>query len=628
MKKLILLLFVVLVIISCSPNKDTAREVTAYSIEQFMNSTNSWGGKFTPNEQNILITSNSSGIYNAYTVPVEGGDPTALTQSDTNTVFAVSFFPEDERLLFLSDNNGDERYHIFLKNLDGDIQDLTPFEGSRNMFYGWNYDEESFLYASNKRDERFMDIYELDLESFESKLIFENNEGLDYGGISRDERFMVFTKSITTNNNNLFLLDRESEELQLITEHEGDISYGSMGFSHDSKSLFHLTDEDSEFQYLVNYNIETKERETVLQYDWDIWYAYLSYNGKYRVVGVNQDAQTIVKLFDMEDGKEIELPITGAGEIKGVNVAKSENLMTFWVGNSRSPSDLYIYNFETGEANQLTSSLNPEIDVNDLVDGEVIRYKSFDDQEIPGILYKPYQVSKDSLAPALVYVHGGPGGQSRVSYSALVQYLVNHGYVVLAVNNRGSSGYGKSFYAMDDRNHGEGDLMDCIKAKDYFKTLGYVDSNKVGIIGGSYGGFMVMAALTMQPEEFNVGVNLFGVTNWLRTLKSIPPWWESFREALYTEMGDPATDSVRLYSISPVFHADKITKPFMVLQGAKDPRVLQAESDEIVAAAKDNGVYVDYVLFEDEGHGFVKKENQIEANSRILLFLDEYLKNK
>src|SRR5690606_29235329 len=152
--------------------------------------------------------------------------------------------------------------------------------------------------------------------------------------------------------------------------------------------------------------------------------------------------------------------------------------------------------------------------------------------------------------------------------------------------------------------------------------------DKIGIYGGSYGGYMVMAALTFAPEEFNVGVNLFGVTNWLRTLKSIPPWWTSFREALYTEMGDPVTDSVALYNKSPLFHAKNITKPFIVLQGSNDPLVLQVESDEIVAAAKANNVPVEYVVFPDEGHGFVKKENQIKASEETLKFLDKYLKGE
>ena len=229
----------------------------------------------------------------------------------------------------------------------------------------------------------------------------------------------------------------------------------------------------------------------------------------------------------------------------------------------------------------------------------------------------------------MVWVHGGPGGQSRTGYFALIQYLVNHGYAILAVNNRGSSGYGKSFFKMDDKNHGDKDLKDCIWGKKWLQSQEYIDSEKIGIIGGSYGGYMTMAAMTFAPDEFNVGVNIFGVTNWLRTLKSIPPFWESFRKALYEELGDPySADSVRLYNISPLFHAENVKNPVMVLQGANAPRVLQVESDEIVEAVKKNNVPVEYVIFPDEGHGFVKKENEINGYGQILTFLDKYLKQQ
>jgi dipeptidyl aminopeptidase/acylaminoacyl peptidase len=179
---------------------------------------------------------------------------------------------------------------------------------------------------------------------------------------------------------------------------------------------------------------------------------------------------------------------------------------------------------------------------------------------------------------------------------------------------------------MDDQKHGEADLGDVVASKRMLIETGYVDSTKIGIIGGSYGGYMVLAALTLQPDEFDVGVDLFGISNWLRTLNSIPPWWESFREALYKEMGNPVTDSVRLHRISPLFNASSITSPLMVLQGANDPRVLQVESDEIVAAAKAKGVPVEYIVFPDEGHGFVKKENEIRGYGAVLQFLDRYLK--
>ena len=182
--------------------------------------------------------------------------------------------------------------------------------------------------------------------------------------------------------------------------------------------------------------------------------------------------------------------------------------------------------------------------------GQTVRYESYDGLDIPAILFKPHHASATNKVPAIVQVHGGPGGQSRLNYSSLYQYLVNHGYAVLRVNNRGSSGYGKSFYKMDDQKHGDVDLKDVIEGKNYLAGLDFVDADKIGILGGSYGGYMTMRAMTHAPDEFKVGVNIFGVTNWLRTLKSIPPWWGSFKDALYLEMGDPNTaDSVRLHNI-------------------------------------------------------------------------------
>src|SRR5690606_8739549 len=258
----------------------------------------------------------------------------------------------------------------------------------------------------------------------------------------------------------------------------------------------------------------------------DIMYTYESRNGRYRVVAVNNDARTEMKIYDQSaDGKLITIPGLPEGDITGVNISDSEKLMVFYVSSSQSPANLFLYNFETGEVKQLSDNMTKEIDPSDLVAGEVIRYASYDGLQIPSILYKPQGIRKSEKVPALLWIHGGPGGQSRLTYSAMLQHLVNHGYAILAVNNRESSGYGKTFYAADDKRHGDVDLKDCIEAKKYLATLPYIDTTKIGIVGGSYGGYMVMAALAFAPEEFDVGVNIFGVTNWLRTLKSTPVWW-------------------------------------------------------------------------------------------------------
>ena len=320
------------------------------------------------------------------------------------------------------------------------------------------------------------------------------------------------------------------------------------------------------------------------------------------------------------------MPKLPEGDVTSVVFSRDEQRMVVTLNGDRSPSNLYASRVGSAEATRLTDSLSKEIDPEDLVESRVVRFKASDGLTIPSIFYKPHQASPENKVPALVWVHGGPGGQTRKGYSAFIQYLVNHGYAVLGINNRGSSGYGQTFFTADDRKHGHEPLRDCVEAKAYLAAMPDIDPDRIGIIGGSYGGYMVLAALAFQPEEFAVGVDIFGVSNWLRTLESMPPYWEAQRLALYQEIGDPVKDREMLRAISPVFHADKIRRPLMVLQGQNDPRVIKPESDDIVAAVKKNGVPVEYVVFADEGHGFTKKKNQIEGYSAVLNFLDKYLK--
>lgn len=630
MKRISLILFIS-VLFSCQSNRTgkKARDVKQYTIEQFYQNENIFAGGFSPDENYILATSNRSGIYNAIALPVDGSEPTPLTQSTKESVFAISYFPDDHRILYSSDQGGNEIDHIFVRNTDGSTQDLTPWENAKSQFFEWSRDGKSFYFISNKRDSHFFDLYTMSTKDFSSKMIYENKEGLDVSAISSDGKYLALNKTITEHNVDMYLYNMETEELKYISEHEGDVVFFPQFFDLANNYLYFLSDQGSEFTYLMRHNLESGEKEKVFETNWDVWYAYNSWNEKYRVIGINQDGQTVVKIFNLEDNSGVEFPDFEDGSVSSVTISKREDLMRFTLSSSKMPSNIYVYDFSDGKYKQLTNTLNPEIDPDDLVTGKVIRYKSYDGLDIPSIYYQPHQASETSKVPGLVWVHGGPGGQSRLGYFTLIQYLVNHGYAVLAVNNRGSGGYGKTFNKMDNQKHGDVDLRDCVEAKKFFENSVVVDMDKVGIIGGSYGGYMVMAALTFQPEAFKVGVDIFGVTNWIRTLRSIPPWWESFKDALYEEMGNPNTeDSVRLYKISPLFHAENVTKPLMVLQGVNDPRVLKVESDEIVEKVKANGVPVEYVVFDDEGHGFVKKENEIEGYRKIRIFLDKYLKGE
>ncbi len=613
-----------LLLIQCRTAEEPPAPPTQYTIEQFMDNESVFGSSFSPDGSQLMVTSNRSGIFNAYTVPTGGGDFNALTQSDSSSAWGTAFFPKDDRILFRMDNNGDEVWQIYVLHPDGQTQQITDAEGARALMYQWARDQESFYIGWSKRDPRFMDVYEVSAATLEPELIYEMQSGDNFGGISPDKRYMALVRPINTNDSELLLYDFQDRKMETLSTTQG--SYSPADFSPDGQYLYYTTNANKEFNYLRRYDIATGEHSDVSIKDWDISYAYFSYGGKYQVIGTNADGKTVVEVLNAESGEAVDFPDFGSGSITGVNISRDEKQMAFYVSSSASPSNLHIYDFETGEHRQLSNTLNPAIDAADLVEAEVVRFASFDGLEVPAIYYRPKHATAEQPVAALVRVHGGPGGQSRQNYSPLTQYLVNHGYAILAVNNRGSSGYGKTFFRMDDQRHGEEDLRDCIAGKDWLAEQTYIDSTQIGIMGGSYGGYMVMRAMTHTPDEFAVGVNIFGVTNWIRTLRSIPPWWESFKVALYEEMGDPySADSVRHYNISPLFHADQVENPVMVLQGAQDPRVLQVESDEMVEAIEAQGVPVEYVLFEDEGHGFVKKENQIEGYGQILEFLDQYL---
>ncbi len=629
---LILVAFLFL-IAACKPEKKEV-QVPSYTIEQFYKNTNIGGGSFSSDKSKLLVSSNETGIYNLFEIPIDGSSAKQLTHSVKESFFGIAYFPNSDKVLLSYDEGGNENSHIYMRDEEGTITDLTPYEGARTGFWGWDRDEKSFYFQSNKRNPKFMDLYQMPLESVEkgkpvSKMLYENKDGMDVAAKSKNNRYFALTQSITTNNNEMYLYDRRSGKKMHISEHEGDATYNPQFFSLDHKYLYYLSNENSDFVYLSKYDVKSGKKQMIFKTDWDVQYAYHTYNEKYRIIGINEDGKTNVKMIDLDTNKEVQLPEIKGGDIKSVGLTKDESRVRLVVGTSVSPNNIYVFDLGDTEARKLTNTLNPEIDPTNLVEAKVIRYESFDGVQIPAIYYQPKIASADRKVPAVVWVHGGPGGQSRVGYFSLIQYMVNQGYAVLAVNNRGSSGYGKKFKSMDDRKHGDEDLKDCIWGKNFLAETGVVDENKIGIIGGSYGGYMTMAALTFAPEEFEVGVNIFGVTNWLRTLKSIPPYWESFRKALYAEMGDPTTiDSVALYNKSPLFFADKVVKPLLVLQGANDVRVLQVESDEIVAGVKENGVPVEYIVFDDEGHGFRKKENEIKGYGQVVTFLDKYLKKE
>lgn len=604
-----------------------AKTAKRYTIEQFMATTSVTGASFSKDERQILFSSNQSGIFNAYTMPVGGGTPRALTASTTDTTYAVGYFYNDDRILFTRDQGGNEQNHLYVRELDGSERDLTPGDKLKAMFAGWKPDGSAFYVATNERDPKFFDLYLVDAGSYARQMVYKNDSGMNVSSISRDGNWLAFDKSNTTSDSDIYLYNVQTRQMKHITPHEKAASHSAETFDPDSKRLLYTSNADGEFTRILGYDLATGEVKEVEKADWDLVATDYSRSGEHRVSMVNRDGSIDVRVHDRA-GKPVTLPRLPGGEVRQVTFSASGKLMAFYLNGDRSPNNLYVHDFRSGKTVQLTRSLSPEIDPSDLVEAEVVRFRSFDGTVIPSIYYRPKGAAPNAKAPAVVFVHGGPGGQTMRGYSAQIQYLVNHGYAVLGINNRGSSGYGKTFFRADDRKHGLEPLWDCIEAKTWLASQGNIDPERIGIMGGSYGGYMTLAALAFRPEAFKVGVDIFGVSNWVRTLESIPPYWEAQRKALYDEIGDPVKDKDFLVATSPLFHAHQIRKPLMVIQGANDPRVIKPESDEIVEAVRKNGVPVEYVVFGDEGHGFSKKKNQIEANAKILAFLDKHLKGQ
>lgn len=605
----------------------SAGSVKRYSVEQFMATVKMGGAVFSRDEKHLFYNSNESGIYNIYSVPVAGGKARAVTSSQKESTFLVDIFPNDERMLFTRDTGGNEKDHLFVREADGSEKDLTPGDAKQDArFMDWNKDSSAFYVGINDRDPRAYDIYQYDAKTYQRTKIYENDTGMQTRRISRDGRYVVLIKTMQTSDSDVFLLDLQTKELKNLTAHSGAVRNQFASFDPEGKRLFYTTNEGGEFAYLKSYELSTGESKVHERADWDIQDTDFSRDGRYRYTMVNQDASTVVRLYQNE--KPMALPKIPQGEIRGVVISDSGKKMAFYVNGDRSPNNLFVYDFATKQSRQLSHSLSPDIDAVDLVEAEVVRFKSFDGMVIPSVYYKPKNASTQQKVPAVIMVHGGPGGQSKRGYSVMAQLLANQGYAVLAINNRGSSGYGQSFFRADDRKHGREPLWDCIEAKNFLASLGHIDHEKIGIMGGSYGGYMTLAALAFRPESFKVGIDIFGVSNWLRTLESIPATWGPRKQALYEEIGDPVKEKDRLIASSPLFHAHEIRSPLLVIQGANDSRVLKVESDEIVEAVKKNHVPVEYLVFPDEGHGFVKKKNEAAALKTMVSFLDKYLKGR
>ncbi|NZA28616.1 S9 family peptidase [Luteimonas sp. SJ-92] len=596
-----------------------------HDIERLMAFDEIAGPDFSPDGELLLFTSKRSGVANLYVMPVAGGAAEALTDSD-ETVLAIGWFPDGERVLYASDRGGDELYRLFVREPDGATRDLTPGERLRARFVAWAPDGASFFATTNERDPRHSDLYEYSTADYTRRRLFTNDDAYQVHAVSADRRLVALSRIHDNAHTDCFVYEVGSRRLRRLNAQGRRIACVPQEFSRDGRHLFLTSDEDREFARLERLDLASGERTTVLSLDWDVTGARLSSDGGRLAAFVNHDARTVVHLFDAATLERQRVLDAAPATVADFAMSSAGAIATVESAGDM-PGDLRLYPAGAGAPARLVDSLPPGIAAGDLVQGRVVRFHSHDGVIVPGILYVPRGIGEGETRPAAVWVHGGPGGESRIGFKPMVQYLVNHGYVVYEINNRGSSGSGKTFYHLDDGRHGEADLDDVVASRQMLIDTGLVDPHRIAVMGGSYGGFMALAALAFRPDVFTAGVNVYGISNWTRLLANTPAWWEDLRRLLKSEMGDWEADPKRFEAISPAFHAGTIRRPLLVLQGANDPRVLPVESEDIVERVRANGVPVEYLVFPDEGHGFRRKANQVVAYRTIREFLDRHVRD-
>lgn len=576
----------------------------------------------------VLVTlDRDGGVPSPWLLSLNGGAPRRLGPADGLTTWSVALLPGGEGALVRRDGDGDELSGLLLAGVDGSLREIGAAGAHVENFAGWRRDGLAFFMTTNEKEPTRFDLYEVSLPSLERRLLAALPAGLELEAVAPSGRFVLLSDMIWTGDIDAWLLDLRDGSRRLLSPAGEEGVDLPVAFDAAEERVFLRSSIGRDFEALVSVDLATGARRTLLAPDWDVKNVFVSPGGSWLVVLVNEDALLRPCLLDARTGElaERDLGLPAAD----MDVAKveflSEDEVALLASSPRRPRDAWVTSISgpPAVARRLSDTAGAAFGPEDLPAAEMLRFRAEDGLTIPGILYRPPGKAPAGGLPAIVWVHGGPGAQSTRAFSPLLSTLAGAGYLILAINHRGSDGYGRRFSQLDDRLHGVADLDDCVAAIPALQRAG-ADPKRVAIAGASYGGYLTLAALTFRPTAFAAGVDLYGPSNWGRTLAALRPERESVRRALERELGDP-TDEAFLSAKSPLFHAGNIRRPLLVLQGANDRRVLPAESADLVAAAKAAGAQVEYVLFPDEGHGFAKKDNRLKAYRAMLDFLARHL---
>lgn len=607
----------------------TAKPVRLVPMEDFFRNPESTSYQISPDGEHISWLAPYENRLNVHVRAVREETAHRLTK-ETDRDIRAYFWVNNQRLVYLQDKAGDENFQIFAVNLDGSgFQTLTP-EGVRaGIIDDLKEDPDHMLITLNQRDARLNDLYRLNVTTGDSALLVEN-PGNFIGYTADHEGTVRFTAASDGVNVRTLYRPSDDAEWEEVIFADWMDEFNVVNFTYDNEKVWAMSSIDRDKVALVLWNPETRKEEKVIYShpQVDLLSAHFSdVREKLTSISFLAAYRTFV-FFDPETEKiqdKLKQRLAPA-EIRLAGSSRDESKLLILTFSDKNRGSYYFYDVEEDELIFLAEQA-PWLDSDEMADVEPICYESRDGLFIHGYLTLPKGVPAKDL-PLIVHPHGGPQARDSWGFRPTAQFLANRGYAVLQPNFRGSTGYGKQFTRLGFREWGKKMQDDLTDGVNYLVNRGIVDPEKVGIYGGSYGGYATLAGLAFTPDVYAAGASYVGPSNLFTLLESIPPYWEPFREMLYEMVGNPDAQSDIVRDASPLFFVDQIDDPLLILQGANDPRVKQAESDQIVRALRLKNIPVPYMLKENEGHGFSNEENQFHANRAVEQFFHRYLGGK
>ncbi|HEX5709350.1 MAG TPA: S9 family peptidase [Pyrinomonadaceae bacterium] len=581
---------------------------------------------FSPDGSRVAFVTNLSGLPQVWVMPTAGGYPVLVTSFDDPVGF-VNWSPDGQWLAFNVAPGGGLNEQIYVARPDGTgLRRLTEGGKENNFLGGWTHDGRHLFYSSNRRNAASTDSYLLDVATGQARMVAENKGVGGISDVSRDGRFAVISRLINRGDNNLYLVNLSDGKESLLTPHEGPGTFGGAQFSNDGRTVYFASNKDRDLIALARVRLDAGGQPGPIEVvaareDAELSGGVMNEQGTMMALLWNVAGRSELSFLDVKTGKMTGGPRLPSEIAGALEFSKDGRRLALTLSGASLPSDIWVLDLGSKEFAQLTRSPHAGVDLARLVRPELVRYKAHDGLELSGWLYRPQGAS--GPGPVVLSFHGGPEGQERPGFNSTYQALLSRGIAVFAPNVRGSSGFGKRFVNLDNGALRENGVRDIKATVDYVVSSGVADPKRIGIMGGSYGGYMVMAGLTEYPELFAAGANLFGVVNFETFFKHTQPWMAAISKVEY---GDPEREAEMLKKLSPIHRVDRVKAPTIVLHGANDTNVPVVEAEQVVENLKRRNVPVEYVLFPDEGHGWRKTPNRIRSTVEIVKFFDKHLR--